>query len=223
MTSSTAVLPVRGTRSSGPRCGICATTISPAHHHLFDASQRSLVCGCPGCHDELARHDEPAQHGRLAQHDRLARHDKSDLSGLSSVPDRYLEFPAEVLTQETWDDLRVPAGLAFLTRSGTGLVVSGPAPTGATEEQLPPPIWDRLLNRHPVFATLRPDVEALFLRRAGCFLIPVDACYDLAALLRTSWRGFTSTPEATGSLAMFMARLRARCQPAAPGAESFSW
>ncbi|MEU4692490.1 DUF5947 family protein [Actinoplanes sp. NPDC023714] len=160
----------------GPRCALCGAAINPAHRHLLDVAQRSLVCGCPSCHDHPAgdRH-EP-------------------------VPDRYLEFPSDVLTQETWDDLRVPAGLAFISRtatvpggvslSGGGLVVCGPAPGGATEEELPATVWERLVRRHPAFATLRPGVEALLLRRAGCFLIPIDACYELAGLLRTSWRGY---------------------------------
>ncbi|MEU8243601.1 DUF5947 family protein [Actinoplanes missouriensis] len=174
----------------GPRCGICSVVISVRHRHLLDESRRALVCGCPGCH---AR---PASDGRIRP-----------------VPDRYLEFPGEVAAQETWDDLRVPAGLAIVTRVGEGLVVCGPGPGGAVESVLPGAVWDRLVARHPAFAALSPGVEALVVRRGGCFLVPVDACYELAALLRSSWRGFDGGQGvARGSLTMFFARLQARCR-----------
>ncbi|MEU4558726.1 DUF5947 family protein [Actinoplanes sp. NPDC023936] len=178
---------LRGAVRAGPRCGICSAVISSRHRHLLDESRRALLCGCPACHAS------PAD-------DRIR-----------PVPDRYLEFPGDVPAQETWDDLRAPAGLALVTRTAESLVVCGPAPGGAAESELPGTVWDRLVARHPAFATLSPGVEALLMRRAGCFLVPIDACYELAGLLRTSWRGFDGGQGAQGSLTMFFARLRARC------------
>ncbi|MBB2941033.1 hypothetical protein FB565_000737 [Actinoplanes lutulentus] len=187
MTSKTAVLRTvkrqipRQRRA--PRCGVCATRTSTGGLHLVDLAQRSLVRGCADCHQN------PGE--------------------LRPVPDRYLELPGEVTAQETWDDLHVPAGLAFVWRADDRLLVCGPAPDRAVEHDLPVTVWERMIKRHPAFATLRPGVEALIIRRAGAFLVPIDACYELAGLLRTSWRGFDGARDTRGSLTMFFAKLSA--------------
>jgi hypothetical protein len=191
--------------AAGPRCGVCDAVIGRVHRHLLAVAGRALVCGCADCHarpDSDRHRADPDRY--LAVPDRYL-----------AVPDRYLEFAGDVLDAATWDELRVPAGLAFVSRpaAGAGLVVCGPALGRTTEAELPEPVWERLVERHPSFAVLRPGVEALLLRRAGCFLVPIDACLELAGMLRTSWRGFDGGPAGAGSLASFFARVRARCQP----------
>ncbi|WP_433830342.1 DUF5947 family protein [Actinoplanes sp. CA-015351] len=165
----------------GPRCGVCLTRTATGGRHLVDLSERSLVCGCADCHENPG--------------------------GLRPVPDRFLELPGEVVDRETWDELDVPAGLAFLWRTEERLLVSGPAPDRVVEHDLPVTVWERITGRHPAFAALRPGVEALIIRRAGAFLVPIDACYELAGLLRTSWRGFDGAQATRGSLTMFFAKL----------------
>ncbi|WP_229071086.1 DUF5947 family protein [Actinoplanes sp. DH11] len=173
---------------AGPRCALCSATIGARHRHLVDVREQSLVCGCPACHETRA--DDRFQ----------------------PVPERYLEFPGEVLTEETWDDLRIPAGPAFLSMAADRLVACCPGPRGTTETALPATVWDRLVRRHPAFGTLRPGVEALLLRRSGgSFLVPIDACLELAGALRLSWRGYDGGAGAQHSLAMFFARVHARC------------
>jgi hypothetical protein len=88
-----------------------------------------------------------------------------------------------------------------------------PGPAGATESELDLTAWERIAARHPALATLRPDVEALLVRRDGdCYLVPIDACYELVGRLRTLWRGFDGGPEAHAAVAAFFDELRKRAR-----------
>ena len=57
-----------------------------------------------------------------------------------------------------------------------------------------------------MLATLQPDVEALLVRAAAdgggaeCYLVPIDACYELVGQLRRLWRGFDGGREAHDAL-----------------------
>ena len=59
-----------------------------------------------------------------------------------------------------------------------------------------------------------PDVEALLVRGASggrapeCYLVPIDACYELVGRLRTTWRGFDGGAEAHDELTGFFDRVR---------------
>jgi hypothetical protein len=66
---------------------------------------------------------------------------------------------------------------------------------------------------------LLPDVEALLVRRAGegfeCFLVPIDACYELVGLVRMHWKGFDGGEEAWEAIDGFFDAVRDRSRPAA--------
>jgi hypothetical protein len=70
-----------------------------------------------------------------------------------------------------------------------------------------------------------PDVEAVLIYRgdagdnaltsraeAGvdCFLVPIDACYELAGRMRLLWRGFDGGSEARASITEFVDGVRSR-------------
>jgi Family of unknown function (DUF5947) len=65
---------------------------------------------------------------------------------------------------------------------------------------------------------LADDVEALLVRvpsdvEAGqpeCYLVPIDACYELAGGLRKLWRGFDGGQEARAFIDDFFATLADR-------------
>ena len=110
----------------------------------------------------------------------------------------------------------------FLHNSVRGAVVACyPSPAGATESELPLDSWAGGVGAGPLAAELRPDVEALLVRREPpeCLLVPIDACYRLVGLVRLHWRGFDGGTEAWAAIDEFFtdlrapARTRGTCQP----------
>ncbi len=93
-----------------------------------------------------------------------------------------------------------------------------PGPAGATESLLPLDTWADLVAGEPVLATLLPDVEALLVRSTAgdadpeCYVVPIDACYELVGRLRRLWRGFDGGREAHDALDEFFAGVRARAE-----------
>ena len=80
-------------------------------------------------------------------------------------------------------------------------------------------MWDRIVEHSPQLAVLRPDVEALLVRRSdgpdgSCHLVPIDTCYELVGRLRMLWRGFDGGTEAHEAMDQFFARVEARSRPA---------
>jgi hypothetical protein len=67
-------------------------------------------------------------------------------------------------------------------------------------------------------ATLQSDVEAFLVRArperggAECFLVPIDACYELVGHLRRLWKGFDGGREANDELDAFFGRVRAKAR-----------
>jgi hypothetical protein len=137
------------------------------------------------------------------------------------VPDRYLHDPHLVLTDVWWDSLQVPVTMAFFFRhEGSQLPVAFyPSPAGATESTLSLEAWNEVLASSPLLGALEPDVEALLVRRRDdgyeAYLVPVDACYELVGVVRTTWRGFDGGDEARAAIDAFFDRVAARSRPVA--------
>jgi hypothetical protein len=182
---------------AAPRCELCAAPVAAGHPHLVDLHTRALLCGCRACY-------------------LLFTDDGADLR-YRSVPERYLALPG--LDERSWDELQIPVGCAFLFRNSAQdrMVACYPGPAGATESELPLEAWDTIVAAHPEFARVRPDVEAVLVRRAdrSCHLVPIDACYELVGQLRTRWQGFDGGAEARAALDAFFALVRERSRPAA--------
>ena len=112
--------------------------------------------------------------------------------------------------------MQIPVRMAFFFHnSSLGHVVAFyPSPAGATESLLPHDAWDDLLLANPGWQSLEPDVEALLImRRDGgfdCFLVPIDACYELVGRVRRSWKGFDGGQDAHQEIDGFLASLRSR-------------
>jgi hypothetical protein len=101
------------------------------------------------------------------------------------VPERYLHDPAFDLTPAQWDDLQIPVGMAFFFYNSDmkKSVAFYPGPAGATE-------------------------SLLALDTFECYLVPIDACYELVGLVRLHWKGFDGGEEAETAIAEFFGRLR---------------
>lgn len=152
------------------RCELCGSGVSPEHSHLLEVGSRRILCACSNCR---------LTGGRF----RL-------------VPTRYVQAAGMAIAPAHWESLAVPVGLAFfLSDSHLGRVVACyPSPAGPAESLLPLDAWPALLREYPWMTDLAPDVEALLVRRMDnsyrCFIVPIDACYELVGRIRQAWTGF---------------------------------
>ncbi len=193
--------PPRPVVRPGERCELCTEEIPDEHGHLVDLEARNLLCACRGCYLLFTSEGAGGRHFR-------------------AVPDRYLAFPDFELSPSQWDSLQIPVSVAFffLNSSLGRLAAFYPGPAGATESELPLDTWQEVVAANPTLATLQPDVEAFLVRSergqggAECFLVPIDACYELVGHLRQLWRGFDGGREAHDQLDAFFERVRARAR-----------
>lgn len=196
---------VRVAPAPGERCEMCAEPIPAEHAHVVNVDARALLCACRACYLLFTR--PGAAQGRYR-----------------AVPDRVLRLPGFRLSESQWDALQIPVRMAFLFHnSALGRVVSFyPSPAGATESLLPLEAWQDLVQDNTLLADLEPDVEALLVcgPRGGdgfeCFVVPIDACYELTGVVRRRWRGFDGGSEAWRDIDDFFARLRARSREVRP-------
>ena len=185
------------------KCEFCAVEIPAAHGHVADLDHSSLLCACRACY-------------------LLFTHSQAGRGRYRAVPDRYLVDPARPMTVPEWEDLEIPVGLAFFLRGSDTGAVTGfyPSPAGATECRLDLAAWDRLVAAHPLLGAMAPDVEAVLISRTDDgvehFLVPIDACYELAGRMRLHWRGFDGGAEARQSIADFLGQVRSQARVAGP-------
>jgi hypothetical protein len=187
------------------KCELCATGVPAEHGHVADLETATLVCACRACY--LLFTQPAAGRGRYR-----------------AVPDRYLADPDRTLTVAEWDELEIPVGLAFFLKTTAADRITGfyPSPAGVTECVLDLAAWERLTAGHPLLGAPEPDVEAALICRTdsgvGYFLVPIDACYELAGRMRLHWRGFDGGAEARASIDDFLATVRSRARAYRPEA-----
>ena len=178
---------------------MCATEVGPSHSHVADLEASSLMCVCRACY-------------------LLFTHGRAGGGRYHGVPDRYVRDPSRALSVAEWDELQIPVGLAFFLYSSQRGEVSGfyPSPAGATQSALDLPAWERLAAAHPLLRSAEPDVEAVLICRAESgvdyFIVPIDACYELAGRMRMLWKGFDGGAEARASIEEFLAQVRRRAK-----------
>jgi hypothetical protein len=183
------------------RCELCGAAIEPEHRHLLDLRSRELMCACRACSLLFDRRAAGGGHYRL-------------------VGDRRLRLEDLELDDASWDELRLPVDMAFFFHhSGEGRVKAYyPSPMGPTESQLELDAWAALEAANPVLGTLEPDVEALLVNRSlGArqqWIVPIDECYGLVGLIRSSWRGFTGGAEVWQGIKRRFEDLDRRSRPA---------
>jgi hypothetical protein len=159
-------------------CELCGTPLAASHRHLLDLSSRQLLCACRACSILFDHRAAGGSHYRL-------------------VPDRRLRLDGFALSDQVWDELRIPVEMAFFFRNSTEdrVMAFYPGPMGATESHLSLSAWSEIEAANPVLSTMHSDVEALLVNRVkGArqhWLVPIDECYRLVAVIRTRWRGFT--------------------------------
>jgi hypothetical protein len=181
------------------RCEMCATEVPAVHGHVADLDNATLACVCRACY--LLFTESGAGGGRYR-----------------GVPDRYLADPARPMAAAEWESLQIPVGLAFFLRSSRSGETHAfyPSPAGATESTLDLAAWARLTAGYPLLAEAQPDTEAVLICRADagveCYLVPIDACYELAGRMRLYWRGFDGGEQARAAITDFLADVRSRAR-----------
>ena len=189
--------PIIHTETNAPaaateRCEFCSAVIAEAHGHVVDVRQRSLLCACRACY-------------------LLFRHDGAGGGRFRAIPDRYVRV-ATAASDEAWDPLHIPSGLAFFFTAGaTGRTMGVyPSPAGATESELTLDAWHDAVELIPQLASLSPDVEALLVRRTedtiDALIVPIDACYELVGRIRRCWRSVHAGDEIQREVDAFFAR-----------------
>jgi hypothetical protein len=174
-------------------CDFCHALLAEHHQHLIEPALRRLECVCDGC-AILFSSEGQTKYRR--------------------IPRRVRFFPEFRLTDLQWNALMIPIAVAFLFRSSTEdrVVALYPSPGGPIESALPLDSWAQIVQDNPVLQAMEPDVEGLLVYRMGSardhFLIPIDECFKLIGLIRTSWKGFSGGTVLWEQVATFLDRLK---------------
>ncbi|EHR51785.1 hypothetical protein SacmaDRAFT_3571 [Saccharomonospora marina XMU15] len=154
------------------QCELCAAPVEHTHRHLLDVRGGEVLCACQACWLLFDR--EQAGDGRYRQ-----------------IPRRRLRLPTLPV-----EKLGVPVGLAFVvTRADGSALAHYPSPAGPTRWEVDREAWLQVVADCPRLRDLRTDVEAVLVNTARGhderWIVPVDDCYRLTAIIRGEWRGLS--------------------------------
>lgn len=172
------------------RCELCSSPVPEEHRHILDEQSSDLLCVCRPCSLLFQQEAAGAGHYRLVPTGRT----------------RLEAVPADLLD--------VPVGLAFFVKQDDGRVLAHyPSPLGTTEHEVDGGIWADIERQAPALTSMRPRVQALLVRTTGRsggeqrWILPVDECYRLVAVIRTHWSGMAGGPAVWREVARFFADL----------------
>lgn len=174
-------------------CDLCGLAIATEHEHFIDARTRKLLCACDSC---------------------TMLFPQESLSKFKRVGKRRLWIEDFHLTDEQWDSLAIPIGLAFFLKSSVDnrVLAFYPSPAGPMESLLSLGAWGDIAAENPILHEMLPDIEALLVNRVvhghGFFLAPIDKCYELVGLIRTHWRGLSGGTEVWAEAGRFFDDLK---------------
>jgi hypothetical protein len=187
--------------SASETCELSATEIPDGHRHIVDLDSRGLLCACRACY--LLFTQRGAARGRF-----------------QAVPDRVLAVTDFAVSMSDWEALQIPVAVAFFFHNSDlgRMAAFYPSPAGATESLLPLGAWETIVGANRALGLIEPDVEAVLIRAKGgfndCFIVPIDACYELVGLMRKLWRGFDGGREVHEALDGFFTTIAGRARPA---------
>lgn len=181
----------RAATAEAEACELCAARLAAEHPHLYETAAAEVRCVCGPCSVLFA--DDGAGEGRY----RL-------------VPRRRLRLPPVDTAV-----LGVPVGLVFFVPRGDGTVTAqGPSPAGAMRWEVDAGAWQRLAATVPQLAGMAPDVEALLVNTVRGldehWIVPVDDCYRMIALVRREWRGLSGGGRVWPAVEQFFRELTER-------------
>ncbi len=178
------------------RCDLCSEELLETHPHLFDNNEKTVLCTCAVC--------------------ALLFPQRADATGrYRFIPETSTQLPDLVFDELTWNALEIPVHVAYFVRSPqTGRVVAYyPSPVGAVESLLNLDAWQELEQRNPELGKLVDDTQALLVNGTGDvaegWIVGIDVCYRLIAVMRTHWRGLRGGDGVRAELERFFDELRA--------------
>lgn len=175
------------------RCELCAEPVGGHHRHLYDLVEQTLLCACQACSILFDGQAAGGHSYRL-------------------VPRRRRRLDELRVDGTLWAGLGVPVDLAFFVGESTAdaIVARYPSPGGTIRHVVPPASWQRFVEANPVLAEQQPDIEAVVVNHArgatDHWMLPLDDCYRLTALLREHWRGFNGGDEVWAHVQDFFLR-----------------
>ncbi|GDY28428.1 DUF5947 family protein [Gandjariella thermophila] len=178
-------------------CEMCAEPVPSTHRHLLEIGAdggHRVLCACQACALLFDHRAAGGGHYRL-------------------VPQRRVPLPDFRMDDLLWAGLGVPVDMAFFVRHADGAVTARyPGPLGTVRAAVVPETWRRIEELNPELSGMDTDVEALLVRRSRDsrehWLVGVDDCYRLAALVRTCWTGISGGSQVWTRLEEFFAGLR---------------
>jgi Family of unknown function (DUF5947) len=211
------------------RCEFCATGIPAEHGHVADLEQSSLMCACRACYllftqpgagraryrsvpDRYLR--DPDRVLTAAEWDELQipvglafflyRSERGELGCFYPSPAGATECALDL---PAWQ--RLAAAHPLLGRAEPDVeAVLISQDDSASPGSRPPGT-----PRSPLRAEA-DDVGQEAGRSIEYYIVPIDACYELAGRMRMLWRGFDGGTEARESIAEFLAGVRKRARDA---------
>jgi hypothetical protein len=163
-------------RPQEERCELCATPVGESHQHLVDPDLRRLVCACDAC---------------------AILFDHAGATHYRRVPRDIRALPGFDIDDALWNSLSIPISLVFFFRSSVAhtMLAVYPSPAGPTETVVDEADWTEIAALHPELGGMAEDVEALLVNRSKgartYYIVPIDACYKLSAIVRRHWSGFS--------------------------------
>src|ERR1700723_2625584 len=117
------------------RCELCNRPIPSAHRHLLELASRELICACRPC--SLLFDCGGASNGRY-----------------KLLPERRLRLEDFAISDQAWEELRVPVDMAFFFYSSDAerVLAYYPGPMGPTESQLELSSWRELERANPILS-----------------------------------------------------------------------
>lgn len=160
--------------AAAEHCDLCSAPLPAGfeHRHMLDTGRQELLCACRPCSLLFVRGAASEGHYRL-------------------IPERRRR-----LEPFSTDRLGVPVGLAFFVPdTGGGVTAHFPGPAGPAQAEIDAEAWRATAEDRPELRALEPGVQALLMNtvrgQSHHWIVPLDDCYRLVALVRQEWRGLS--------------------------------
>lgn len=188
-------------RETHARCELCGAPVGERHAHVVELLHRTIRCACGACAV-------------------LFRYGGAGGGRYRTIPDRVRGARDGDLADSDWARLEIPVRLAFVVRRDRWVALY-PSPAGPVEAPLSDAAAEALGRALPLSTEVAPEVEALFLHRSAegrtrALIVPLDACYELAGLVRRHWRGFEGGDAARAAIDEFLTRLGSAAEKGKP-------